>query len=251
MSHFREEFLLSVRDALKQSSYYPEDFELEQTADDEFKTLTITYRYHPAFRLQARIRTKPGIRERTIPILQQLEVESIGTIHVFSSPGKILTREHEIIHESDELIQQVASWVQRIDTELSAIPLNRKLSEQQRELDELTEQFAGIPEDFFSKEEAEDLKCRLDQFEEQFAESIRQGTADKVEANRRISSLHDEIQMLKRQLDTLNQKGWTRSALVRITNWARDPLNRQLLKSGGELAKELLLPAGNGGDHST
>jgi hypothetical protein len=244
MDLFGVDFLTAVRGVLSHGGYYPEDFQFTEEAVDSFKVLTITYRYHQDFRFQAKVRTKEAVKDIGFPFPQRIETESLGTIHVFAIPGEILKNEHRVLDERSSLLSAVREWVKRIEAELRAIPLARKVAEQEEQLADLTAKFADMSDGFFSAAEAEELRSRLDAFEQRFAESIRQNTDDHEEADRRVDELHNEIVRLKEQLETLTRTGWSKRTLVRITGWLSDPMNRKLLKSGADLAKDLLLPPG-------
>lgn len=63
-------------------------------------------------------------------------------------------------------------------------------------------------------------------------EGIRASMSANAEANARVKLLHDEIELLKMQLGALSK-----------SNWLKDPTNRQLSKSGSDVATNLLLPS--------
>ena len=58
----------------------------------------------------------------------------------------------------------------------------------------------------------------------------------------RIDELANEMSVLKENVDVLNKRGGAKALGTRTFEWAKDPANRKLLKSGAEVAKELLLP---------
>jgi chromosome segregation ATPase len=143
-----------------------------------------------------------------------------------------------------ELLSGITEWVIRVRNELRAIPIYRKIETQQQELEEMLKQFSDLPNEYFSQEEAEKLKQKLEQMEEQLKQSLEQSIADKKELEEKVKSLHADMETLRQNLQVLKKRGWVNSLLVKAANWVKDPSNRELLKSGAEVAQSLLLEAG-------
>lgn len=74
-------------------------------------------------------------------------------------------------------------------------------------------------------------------------EGIRASMSANDETNARVKLLHDEIELPKMQLGALSKSNWVKSAAIRLANWLKDQTNRQLLKSGSDVATSLLLPS--------
>jgi ABC-type phosphate transport system auxiliary subunit len=123
---------------------------------------------------------------------------------------------------------------------LSAIPFHRELAEQRTIIEEIEEQVASFPDQYFTKEESERIKQRLNELESQLRENIEKHTRDQDEAKRQISELKRDFEILRQTLDALNKKGWAGTLLVRVARWVKNPQNLQLLKSGAEVAKAFL-----------
>jgi hypothetical protein len=57
-----------------------------------------------------------------------------------------------------------------------------------------------------------------------------------------VPSPHGLLSVLKENINVLNKRGWAKSFVTRTFEWAKDPNNARLLKSGVEIARNLLLP---------
>lgn len=234
----REQFLSNIRKALHRAGYFPDDFVVTQRQDKYDTVLDIRYQFQPKFRFVARITTKaPSLGEIAFPA-----PEALGTIKIIASPGDFLKEEEFGVEESKDIIREISGWVDRVAGEIKALPEQRQIEEQRQLLEQLTAQFEEASEGGFTKVEAEALRGRLDELEERLTGSIRSHIENQKEANAKIRRLHREIETLKSQVEVLSKKGWTKSMMIRIANWLKDPTNQQLLKSGGELAKSVLLP---------
>jgi hypothetical protein len=235
----REQFVAEVRTALERNGYFADDFDLHQKRQGEYVVLKLRYRFHAGFELTAQIRiVAPG------PLSMEVD-EKVGTVNIEASPGDYLQREETTVHDKDELLDYLHEWVARIAAELEAIPVNRRLDEQRKLIEELASQFSEESAGYYTAAEATELRARLDEFEKRLTESIKASAKNKKEAGARISELHQQVELLKTQVEVLQKRHWTKSAVIRLAGWLRDPLNRQMLESGTDLAKSLLLPAGD------
>ncbi len=231
---FRQEFIAKVRGTLTRHGYQPEDFEVTQQERADDVALDIVYRFMPEYGVVAWYQTHEDPSGEW----------AIGSLGVKMTPGDLLHHEFTTCKNRHELLKAIAGWVDRLHSELRAIPVNRHVEEQQRIIDDLVSGFAEHSEEFFTREEAQDLAARLDDLEERMAANIEardDGDAAKV----KVAELREEIDLLKAQLSALNKKNWAKSVAVRIATWMKDPDNRKLLKAGADVVKTLMLPPGS------
>jgi len=143
---------------------------------------------------------------------------------------------------ANQLNGYIKDWLKRLDEELSSIPLQRQIEEQHQEIQLIFEQLRDIPKDFISKQEAEGLSARLDELETRLTKNLQETVADQAELETKIKTISDDMSLLKENMNVLNKRNWAKALVTRTFEWAKDPVNRKLLKSGAEVAKELLLP---------
>jgi hypothetical protein len=145
-----------------------------------------------------------------------------------------------------QLVRAVELWRRRLEAELRSAPSERAVRDQEEQIAEFVGEFAAMPDEFFTRDEAEVFRQRLEDFETRFAEHIRANTTDGEELKKRLSQIEQDVSALNDGLSSLTKRGWAGSLANRVFGWLRDPMNRKLLSSGAAVAKELLLEAGTG-----
>lgn len=99
---------------------------------------------------------------------------------------------------------------------------------------EMEHKLEEIDDSYFTKEEGNELKERLEQLENSILEQSSQ-----KELQTEIVKMKEEIKFLKETINTLSKKKWLRNALIRIWTWARKEENRNLIESSVETIKTI------------
>jgi hypothetical protein len=214
----------------KNPKFRAEDFSVDQSATGETLTLIITYRYEDSYAFRA-----------MIPLTDKQQF----VIAANMSPGNLLAEETGAYGSTASLLTGIKNWVIRIDQELQAVPANRELAAQQQAIEDLVETIAGLSDEYFTREEADDLLRRLDELEAQLAQNVRERVTNKKERDSKIERIHADVESLKEKVVVLKKSGWLKAAGVKTLGWLKDPTNRALLKSGAEVTKSLLLGSGD------
>lgn len=226
-----------VRDVLavlsRKSYFETNDFLLsESTPKNSTKVqINLRYRHDDAYYFNADIPS------------QKSKKDEFGTAYLIEGsvcPGEMAYAEKIGVYDKDGLLSAIHDWTVRLHDELSAIPANRQIEEQKRQLEEMLKNFEQLPDEFFSQDEAQQLRQKLDELEKKLVHNIEQTVKDKQELSMKVDAIKADISALKNNLDTHKKKTWVGSLSVRFLNWIKDPTNRQLLKSGVELANNLL-----------
>jgi hypothetical protein len=110
----------------------------------------------------------------------------------------------------------------------------------QKQIDELLSAVGDLTDDYFSKEEAELMRKRLDDLEVRVRDAAESGAKADEAMRARIDAMASTIEMLKVQVSVLSKKSWWRLLAGRAASWMSEPANRQLVRSGIDLAKELV-----------
>lgn len=227
----RKALLVEVEDILnKYTNNRADDFVVEQTRDGNMDLLTVRFQFEPKFTFEARFIGKIAADHYDISASE--------------CPGEFSESEHTSYPRKNQLLTAIGHWAQRIQTELRAIPIYREVEAHAKEIEALLQRFENVSDEYFSHEEAEKLRDKLDELEEKMRQNLEQSAGEKKDIERRIAAIHADIEALKQSADALKKRGWVRSLVVRATNWAKDPENQRLVKSGAELAK-ILLPDGS------
>lgn len=250
--------LSAIHEALTYKSLVVEDFAIEQgemkdkshagsaTHGNKWE-LRIVFRPEPAYTFRAVMEIPSGLEKR----LQGYYREEKSEIVAEASPGEFYFTEPLTFDTPAAMVVGIHDWVDRIESELQARPVNRELQRQQQEIEGLIQQFQQMPEQYFTRDEAEDVRARLDALEERLAENIRQNVENERQAEAKIAKLHADIETLKDRLDAFDKAGWAKTFFIRVAKWMSDPINRKVLKSGAEVAQKLLLEAGEQSDIGT
>jgi len=219
--------MAAVIDELTKTRYFTEhDFVIVSDGrKDRSIALKIQYRHEPRFAFTA--------------VLPATFVRD-GDIFVTAVPGSIAESEQAEVFGKEGLLLRVAQWVEHVRAELKALPTARELERERARIDALIAQVSKLPDEYFTKEEGDRLKARLDELEKRFVENVRTTTKGTGEAKLKIEQLRTEFDMLKATVDVLKKPGWAASFAARCGRWLRDPSNRALLKDGADVARKLL-----------
>ena len=237
----RPRTLAEIQHVIAESGYFKvADFSLTSTDSPEGTRLKIEYQYDPVYVFDVVV---PSEKTTGKSVLVWLDGGSYFSVVGHASPGELSAVEPVGFKGLDGLREGIAEWLKRLRTELQTEPVIRQFAEQEQALADLLQQVQDLPDVYFSKEEAQDLVRRLEELERQLAENLSQNVADKNELASRVAAIHADIEMLKQNVGNIKKPGWARALVIRAAEWAKDPLNRQLLRNGAEVARDLLLEA--------
>lgn len=225
----RQAFLKDLNDVFAKSQYFSEhDFDVTSAERNDGYTIAIKYRHSQEFLISAKI------ADIIQPDQKDFEIQGNAT------PGDIAVTEFFVVYGKAKFLAYVGQWLKRLRTELEAIPANRQLEEQRRQIDAILSQLSGLEDEYFSREEADSLRQRLDELEHQMSERIAETEKDSERANKRIEQLERDFELLKTSVEVLRKPGWASTFASRVAKWMKDPQNRGLLKDGVEVTRKLL-----------
>jgi hypothetical protein len=229
----RDRTLNQIAAALEETGYFKRGDFILTTNDASHQTdVSIEYRYNPKFSFHAGIgkekATGFGIGTGAFPI---------GLRY---SPGELNDTETGAVQNLDGLTAAVSQWTARIKGETSATPEMRAVEEQQRLIAELTSELSQVPDEYFSQDEAKEMRLRLEKFEQTLAKNLIENTQDKAELAAKIKALTSDVEMLRENISYLTKKNWASALCTRAFGWLKDPANQKLLKSGAEVVHNLL-----------
>lgn len=99
---------------------------------------------------------------------------------------------------------------------------------------EMEHKLEEIDDSYFTKEEGNELKERLEQLENSILEQNLQ-----EELQTEILKMKEEIEFLKETINTLSKKKWLRNALIKIWAWGQKDENRKLIETSVETIKSI------------
>jgi polyhydroxyalkanoate synthesis regulator phasin len=242
---FRDSFVARITNALSVTPTFKEnDFtieyesrNLEENPDNTtsyIHQILISYNYDPYYFIRA---------EMTVH--SEAEHVMIVGVRMKARPGSLLSVDTDLVDSVDAVPAFIETWVKRLADELRAVPVLREFDECKEQIESMSDQLNELPNEYFARAEGEALKAKLEALEKQLIENLQKQVADEELLKKSVDAITNDITALKETIGALTKRGWARSLLVRSFDWMKDPINRKMLKSGGALAKELLLEAGD------
>lgn len=159
---------------------------------------------------------------------------------VYMSPGRVLMSEEEKVRDWMEVRNLVAMWVGHVYDELTSNPILRQVDEVNEQLEELLAAVNAMPDEYFSREEAEQLEKRLDDLEAQFKQYIDESDAEATEKDAQISKLEEDIEFLKKAAPNLTKRSFGRSVWNRFRGFANSPAGQVLIAAGSAETVKML-----------
>ncbi|HXY39514.1 MAG TPA: hypothetical protein VEQ10_07590 [Vicinamibacteria bacterium] len=228
----RPRLMQDLRAAIDKSNYFvADDFHIDtENTKDSSSNLIVRYRFNDSYYLVAVV----PLSANNGPWFE---------ISMTVKPGSIADTEVLTVGAWDEVVQATQNWLARIHEELQAVPVARELAQQAQELEDLLKKYADLPDEYFTKTEAADMEERLEQIQSHLEESLTEQVQDPSLLKLKMVGIRQDIRTLKETLPSLKKQSWAGKLLVRVCGWMRDPDHREVLKSGAEVARSLLLNA--------
>ncbi|MCI8902087.1 MAG: hypothetical protein HFH76_16020 [Lachnospiraceae bacterium] len=83
--------------------------------------------------------------------------------------------------------------------------------------EEIENKLCEMEDGYFTKDEGDELRVRLEQLEKMIREKDSQ-----EELQVEISKMKEELEFLKAAINTLTKKKWLKSALVKMWSWGQN-----------------------------
>ncbi|MGG1348454.1 hypothetical protein ABE197_17520 [Bacillus subtilis] len=222
-------FLMNLREKLEGNGFTADDFKISTLTNNYLKaiTLQITYIYHKDYYFSFELNPDGEMKN--------LEL----------SPGKLLSREKTSgAFNYGTLSREINTWVKNLRSEMGNSVVGRQIKDTQEKIEEIEkiidEKFEEVSESYFTKAEGQKLKDKLDELEEKYSSAFDKSEELEFELNAEKEKLHQEIELLKDQVQYLTKKKWATALMVKLVNWcARNP---QAAKQIGQSAVKTLLP---------
>jgi DNA repair exonuclease SbcCD ATPase subunit len=213
------------------------------------KTISIQYEFEDKFyfRITLPIQTTTKTIKKTKPpgILGNRSYNEEEDIEVYKitgkvCPGEMVMEEPLNFEGKNQITSHLWKWLNCIWEELSAGPIKKMIDEQNEEIEKIKSQVNEISDDYFTQEEANELKRKLDTFEEKFKEHIQKSSKKNGDGEKKLRKLEKEIGALKETIGVLNKRTWYKSSISKMYKWIASEGNRNLIKNGTKLLKPLL-----------
>jgi|GEM_PF-1160501 len=229
---FQKDILITLD---KHNRFESSDFKIEPIKEsrNSFTTLTIKFTVEPKYKIIFKIPTS-------------LTIDKDGYSNPYYAlsgsvcPGPFSFEETFEFKNTEGIFERITSWLNCIWEELSANPIVKKIEIQQQQIDEIFLNFDSIKDEYFTEQEANDLRSRLDSLEETLKSQIEKNNEDKKVFEEDVSKLHNDIDTLKLTVQSFKKKGWLKTFTTKLHKWTKDSDNRKMLMGGYEIIREFL-----------
>lgn len=232
----RNKILSDISQLIRDSKKFEiSDFKIDTQEKDKYSTLSISFVLEPAYKLFFVMYNNPSYGK----------YGSTFKISCSACPGELTYKEQIEFSDKDAIYDKVKSWLGCIWEEISSNSIVRALGQQQDEIrqqvDEMIKNVGDLEDTYFTNEEAEVLKERLDELSKKFQEQIENSVEDANKMKAEITSLQDDIQILKQTIQSYKKQGWIKSFTTKAFKWANQSDNKALLKEGAKMIQSLLI----------
>ncbi len=208
MTLLKSTVIKKIRNMLDSGDYCLEDFEAV-FPEDGSTLVSVKFIAYPAFNLSIYEDTVGGMR--AIALLNRPNEEIKTVIKCSMSPGEYKNKQVTRHDSISDAISEIYSWIGHIRQELVAL----KAEKLQNEEDEVLSSFEEYlnepidePESFFTSEEAQKLKEKLNELQKRVEELEADNQIEQAESD----SLTSAIESTKPDIDVYPKGVWYRTA---------------------------------------
>jgi len=173
-------------------------------------------------------------------IVFEILQDSSASIFGKMSPGNIKDVENFSVEGIEAVYEKIIDWQSEIWAEFELDPVIRMQNEQQKILDEILGKFDTFSKEYFSAEEGEELKSRLDEMEKNYRDIIENLISDTKEREERIQNLENDIETLKATVTAVNAGFWRRSMASKMVKWVINKENQDGVKGLIDLGSQVI-----------
>lgn len=189
MSRLKPSFVLNIREALEQSKFTPQDFEIELPTAGQVLVKIVFSHKSEYFLSLAETTKQERVTVETKYFQQSRTQQVVHTAYLLRlSPGEFKTQIETEISEPGDILREIPEWCNNIRADLYAvIPSRDPLEELRAKLNESIEGRIEDPNALFSEEELEAVDERFDKIFKEFVDlkeqlSLTQQQLSKIQA---------------------------------------------------------------------
>ncbi|MCK6256816.1 hypothetical protein LCY76_09440 [Fictibacillus sp. KIGAM418] len=198
----RNSFLALITEKLNNFTFSQNDFDIDISESYHSVHVKITYRYIEDFYFSFTLKKNPG-----------------EEISLDRCPGIVVKNESKNVKTRGTLVEDITSWLRAMEEEMSYTPFAREFTKTKERFTVMEEKFNEIPDEYFSKEEGEYLKEKLENLEFDFEQKLREEMANKVNLENEIEVMKKDLEQLKSQVELLTKRGWIKSFGTKMYTW--------------------------------
>jgi hypothetical protein len=198
----RGTLLNDITNKLNTRPFSQNDFDIHFAKTSIGVNVSIVYRYIDKFVFKFNLSKDPNTK-----------------IKVDRSPGDLIENEILTLDHKGDITYELNKWITAVKEEMDIMPFAREFEETKSKILEMEEKFNEVPEKYFTKEESELLKQRLETLEVEFEEKLRKELDDKFNLEYEVRSMKAEMEQLKIQVEILNKRNWIKSFGTKLHGW--------------------------------
>ena len=186
-------------------------------------------------------------KSRTTNIMNSTTIEHTERDYIINgamAPGKLTNQEDFTIYGINTIARQTESWIINLWEDISADPIVRSINQQYKEMDDFLKQFhfdnIEKGNEYYTKEETEDIKQKLESIQEQFAQELKESIQDKEQLKVELRELKKEFETFKQTIPNLTRKNWAKATISKLFIWGSKKENQRLIKAATNYGKLLV-----------
>lgn len=228
---FKLKFITILKDL---TGFYGEDFTYDTSEkDDSSIKFLIKNKFNTNIYFEITIYVeKRTFENEEIKVLGRNTKVKSYAFDVIMQPGQFFALDEINCGGEKALFDTFEEWVKRAWNEYNASSLIRKLQMHEDKIQEMNEK---IENEYFTIEQAENLKLRLEELEKLLQEHIKSREDEDEDKEKEIEKLKNDIEFLTNSLEVLSTRNWFDCFLSRFSHLKLDKEKRKiLLKFGGK-----------------
>ncbi|KGA81439.1 hypothetical protein KQ41_21880 [Lysinibacillus fusiformis] len=213
-------FLGEIENELNNEHFLPEDFNIGTEDYGNYIEININYLYLPQYKFEGKI------------------FKDEEKFNAEFTPGTVTLAVNKYGLEKRQFMHFIRVWLKNTYSEMTKTPIERKVKEHDKILKSWQEKIDSMGEEgdsFFTKEEGEELRNKLNELEELLENGIIQKDEN---IQQDLDKLHSEVNTLREHLQVLTKKNWLLSFSVRIYTWIKR--NPDMTRRVAGFSRELL-----------
>ena len=149
--------------------------------------------------------------------------------------------DHFEVNSWNSALDVVSDWVDRVYFETIRHPIARMIVELDEEMEGILKHINQLPNEYFTKEEGENLIDRLNELESRFKAYFEQLEEENADVKTQVRELTKDMEFLRASVFSVTQKKWSRIFANRLGRLLNSPAGQAVLSSGvSTLIKGLL-----------
>ena len=162
-------------------------------------------------------------------------------LNIKYQPNDLLSKKVNVEYINIHQIEQhINTWMEALAEEMEEQCSIKKIKHEQGQINKILNHFDYIDDNSFSVEEILMMQQTLDQLEQQFIEKVKLQDYSEETIEAKLQQLHEEIEVLKQQLEIFSKEGFFRKAFPTFMKWFGYGDSKHIISDGVDMLKHIL-----------